>query len=64
MWRQALPVDPSLGEYPEATEVRPGMFTRFVPVAGRDGQLARHGNVTCHFYHFAMYAAVFRNAVT
>ena len=39
VWRQALPVDPSLGEYPEASEVRPGLFTRFVPVAGRDGQL-------------------------
>ena len=39
MWRQALPVDPSLGEYPEASEVRPALFTRFVPVAGRDGQL-------------------------
>ena len=30
MWRQALPVDPSLGEYPEASEIRPGLFTRFV----------------------------------
>jgi amino acid transporter len=39
VWRQALPVDPSLGEHPEASEVRPGLFTRFVPVAGRDGQL-------------------------
>ena len=39
VWRQALPVDPSLGEYPEASEVRPGLFTRFVPVAGQDGQL-------------------------
>ena len=39
MWRQALPVDPSLGEYPEASEVRPALFTRFVPVAGQDGQL-------------------------
>ena len=39
MWRQALPVDPSLGEYPEASEVRPALFTRFVPVAGRGGQL-------------------------
>jgi hypothetical protein len=38
-WRQALQVDPSLGEYPEAGEVRPGRFTRFVPVTGRDGQL-------------------------
>jgi hypothetical protein len=39
VWRQALPADPSLGEYPEASEVRPGLFTRFVPVAGQDGQL-------------------------
>jgi amino acid transporter len=39
VWRQALPVDPSLGEYPEASQVRPALFTRFVPVAGRDGQL-------------------------
>jgi hypothetical protein len=39
VWRQALPVDPSLGEYPEASEVRPALFTRFAPVAGRDGQL-------------------------
>ena len=39
VWRQSLPVDPSLGEYPEASEVRPALFTRFVPVAGRDGQL-------------------------
>ena len=31
VWRQALPVDPSLGEYPEASEVRPALFTRFVP---------------------------------
>ena len=39
VWRQALPADPSLGEYPEASEVRPALFTRFVPVAGQDGQL-------------------------
>ena len=39
VWRQALPVDPSLGEYPEASEIRPGLFTRVVPVAGPDGQL-------------------------
>ncbi len=39
MWRQALPADPSLGEYPEASKVRPAPFTRFVPVAGRGGQL-------------------------
>ena len=34
-----LPVDPSLGEYPEASEVRPALFTRLVPVAGRGGRL-------------------------
>ncbi len=39
VWRQALPADPPLGEYPEPSEVRPALFTRFVPVAGRDGQL-------------------------
>jgi len=38
-WRQALPVDPPLGEHPEASQVRPGLFTQFVPVAGRDRQL-------------------------
>jgi len=39
VWRQALPADPSLGEYPGASEVRPALFTRSVPVAGQDGQL-------------------------
>ena len=39
VWRQALTVDPSLGEHPKASEVRLALFTRFVPVAGRDGQL-------------------------
>ena len=39
VWGQALPADPSLGEYPEASEVRPALFTRFAPVAGQDGQL-------------------------
>ena len=39
VWRQALPADPSLGEHPEASKVRPALFTRFVPVAGQDGQL-------------------------
>ncbi len=34
VWRQALPVDPSLGEYPKASELRPARFTPFVPVAG------------------------------
>ena len=41
VWRQALPADPSLGEYPEASEVRPALFTRFVPVAGRGGSCRR-----------------------
>jgi fumarate reductase subunit C len=35
VWRQALPVDPALGEYPKASEFRPARFTRLVPVAGR-----------------------------
>ena len=39
VWRQALPVDPALGEYPADSEFRPARFTRFVPVSGRDGQL-------------------------
>ena len=39
VWRQALPVDPALGEYPADSEFRPARFTRFVPVEGRDGQL-------------------------
>jgi hypothetical protein len=39
VWRQALPADPSLGEYPEASEIRPALFTRLVPVAGQGGQL-------------------------
>jgi amino acid transporter len=38
-WRDALPVDPALGEYPTASDFRPARLTRFVPVAGRDGQL-------------------------
>jgi amino acid transporter len=38
-WRRALPVDPDLGSYPDASEIRPTRFGRFVPVAGRDGQL-------------------------
>jgi len=39
MWRQALPVDPALGDYPTASEFRPTRFTRVVAVSGRDGQL-------------------------
>jgi hypothetical protein len=35
MWRQALPVDPALGESPKTSE----RFTRLVPVTGRDGDL-------------------------
>ncbi|HUN31971.1 MAG TPA: APC family permease [Trebonia sp.] len=38
-WRQALPVDPSLGAYPAAHDFQPEGFTRLVAVAGRDGQL-------------------------
>ena len=38
-WREALPVDPALGEYPEASEFRPARLTRVVPVAGRGAQL-------------------------
>jgi len=38
-WRHALPVDPALGTYPTASEFRPALVTRLVPVAGRDGQL-------------------------
>jgi hypothetical protein len=37
--RQALPVDPALGEYPAVSEFRPARLTRFVPVSGHDGQL-------------------------
>ncbi len=39
VWRRALPVDPALGEYPTVSEFRPGLFTRFVSVAGSEGQL-------------------------
>ncbi len=38
-WRQALPVDPALGEYPDAGEFRPTRFSRFVPVAGRGDEM-------------------------
>ncbi len=38
-WRQALPIDPALGEYPEASDFRPARLTRVAPVAGRNGQL-------------------------
>jgi hypothetical protein len=35
----ALPLDPELGRYPAAAEIQPTTFGRFVPLAGRDGQL-------------------------
>lgn len=38
-WRDALPVDPSLGDHPTASECRPARFTWVVAVSGRDGQL-------------------------
>jgi amino acid transporter len=31
-WRRALPIDPNLGEFPAATDIRPTRFGRFVPV--------------------------------
>ncbi len=31
-WRRALPIDPNLGQFPAATDVRPTRFGRFVPV--------------------------------
>jgi amino acid transporter len=31
-WRRALPVDPSLGSFPAATDIRPTRFGRIVPV--------------------------------
>jgi amino acid transporter len=39
VWRRALPVDPDLGSYPDAAEIRPTRFGRFVPVAGAHGRL-------------------------
>jgi amino acid transporter len=39
VWREALPVDPALGEYPKDSDFRPARFTRVVAVSGRDGQL-------------------------
>jgi amino acid transporter len=39
VWRSALPVDPALGTYPAPDDFRPARLTRFVPVAGRGGQL-------------------------
>jgi len=31
-WRRALPIDPNLGGFPAATDIRPTRFGRFVPV--------------------------------
>ncbi|HTA34143.1 MAG TPA: APC family permease [Solirubrobacteraceae bacterium] len=31
-WRRALPIDPNLGVFPAATDIRPSRFGRFVPV--------------------------------
>ena len=39
VWRCALPLDPDLGSYPDAADIRPTRFGRFVHVAGRDGRL-------------------------
>jgi len=38
-WRQALPIDPSLGAYPPARDFQPEGFTRLVSAPVRDGQL-------------------------
>src|ERR1039458_1260061 len=35
VWRRALPVDPSLGSYPDPTDIRPTRFGRIVPVQSR-----------------------------
>jgi amino acid transporter len=32
VWRRALPLDPSLGSFPDPTDIRPTRFGRFVPV--------------------------------
>ena len=39
VWREALPVDPALGSYPDPTEIRPTRFGRFVRVSLQSGQL-------------------------
>ena len=39
VWREALPVNPTLGEYPRDSDFRPARFTRVVALSGRDGQL-------------------------
>jgi amino acid transporter len=37
LWRQALPVDPNLGSYPDPAEIRPTRFSRFVSVSTQTG---------------------------
>ena len=37
LWRQALPVDPNLGSYPDPAEIRPTRFGRFVSVSTQTG---------------------------
>ena len=37
-WQRALPVDPNLGGSPDAAELRPTRFGRFVPLSALDGQ--------------------------
>jgi amino acid transporter len=40
VWRRALPVNPSLGSYPAATDIRPTRFGRFVRVqSGRPAEV-------------------------
>jgi amino acid transporter len=39
VWQCALPLDPDLGSYPDAADIRPTRFGRFVHVAGRNGGL-------------------------
>jgi amino acid transporter len=38
VWRQALPVDPTLGSYPDPTEILPTRLGRFVRVSLQGGQ--------------------------
>lgn len=38
LWRQALPVDPNLGSYPDPAEIRPTRFGRLVRVSVQHGQ--------------------------
>jgi hypothetical protein len=39
VWRRTLALDPDLGSYPDAADIRPTRFGRFVHVAGRNGRL-------------------------